>query len=198
MTIYVACVCDDLKRDAELYAEAFRYTYAADFGKVGKGDTAILYAHGQYYLCKHHSAPKANNKIVWGGTALTAEKTASALQKDLALAPAQGITIIVHACFTAGTVEKAPREREQMNTFAGQLCRAMAGTFPGLVVFGYQGQTKVGTAGYPLKVDPKQRRRSRSMGADPNEGHNFAVGYGFSGSSGLVVIKNQGESVVWR
>jgi hypothetical protein len=106
------------------------------------------------------------------------------------------LSIIVHACFTAGTVERAPKAAKQLNTFAGQLCAALAPRFRGLAVYGYQGMTKAGRAGFAVGAGAEGERIRRGH-ADPHAGAEYQVKYA-EGNGGGVVISHQGAAVAWR
>lgn len=100
----------------------------------------------------------ATNEIAWDDVHINAETTTDRLFALGLEVGIRNLTIIVHACFSAGTVERPPTAARNTQTFAGQLCSDMKRYYyPGLRVIGYQGQTKVGHAGVPVGRRPSLR-----------------------------------------
>jgi hypothetical protein len=208
MAIHLLCLADDLKDDANLYVGTLTdANFVNDLSGVRDNDTVIIYTHGQYFKCRHGEF-KANNKIKWGNayvSAATAAANTFAANKAKLNRQRRSITIIVHACFTAGTVERSPKQNKNLLTFAGQYCSSLSNggvRLPSLRVIGYQGATKVGSAGYKAnqaEIDsqtPSNKRRRMSRSYDPTSGSKWQVTY-VIGNNG-VEIELEGESVIWR
>lgn len=206
MAIHILCLASDLTQDAALYAGGL--TDAAvvrDFSRVRNGDVVILYTHGGAYRCQHREY-KARGDIQWGGAGFVNAATAAA--NTLAPLGANldpnltGVTVVIHACFSAGTVERAPKAANQMDTFAGQFCSALSNggaRLPGLKVIGYQGATKAGSAGFlatQQDLPPIQQRATRRT--NPNAGDKWQVTYVYDNNTGGVAIQLEGASVTWR
>jgi hypothetical protein len=200
MATFIICGCDDLENDVELYANGIRATIVDEFSTLRAGDTAILYTHGQYYNHRQgpRTLPTANNMVLWGDDALTAAEMRDKLIDDEDLDLPNGvsnITLIVHACFTAGTVENPPATATRDTVFAGQLCAALKEYYyPGLRVIGYRGQSKAGRAGFRVGAPPETRRILRGH-VDGNAGGSWQVEFGGDGDRDGFL--SQGNSVTW-
>jgi hypothetical protein len=147
----LVCLADDLSKDAELYAEGNRLSVETECSSVKCGDLLVLYTHGQY-----DASNSATRKIKWFDSYKNAEKVADRLvDNDMNLKNVDNITLIVHACFSAGTRESPPTD--STNTFAGQLCSFLSDSIPGLTVIGLVGMTKAGRAGFMLNAGVEGR-----------------------------------------
>ncbi len=194
---YLLCLSDDLAKDVDLYKDvANAWVIKLDQVKDLKdGDSLILYTHGQYTTAG--GTARATNKIQWFDRMLSASDVCYRLIDADFPVGKRNLTVVVHACFSAGTVEAPPVLNDQ--TFAGQLCSALKSYFlPGLSVIGYQGQTKVGKGGFAAGETKNAPRSSRSQ-ADPNSGELWQAAYGGSGghdgdADGLY---STGSSVRW-
>jgi hypothetical protein len=185
---YVVCVSDDLHKDAELYAGGHALTKVNDFSKAASGDLLVLYAHGQY-----NADGSAANTIIWGKEALTPVQTAERLTDNLHL-NVGGIKLLVHACFTAGSIEKPPPKASAFNTFAGQLCSALKGKIRGLTVIGLVGETKAGRAGFNIGAGAETQRITRAT-KDLHARELWEVQYQLN-ENGDVVIVRVGEQAM--
>lgn len=200
MTINLIVGSDDLRKDARIYADVAGYTLVRTLANIGNGDTVIFYTHGVYRI-NAHGQPEARNEIEWMNIVVTAANAAPLLMQILP--DRNNLTLIVHACYSAGTVESRPTAANRLTTFAGVLCRdlgaavTVAGVrrFQGVSVTGYVGATKIGYAGFNA-LNPVNTKRKRGR-PDPNNGETFKVDYAFDQVNNLVFIRNQGTSVRW-
>lgn len=191
MTTLILCISDDLAKDADLYSSQVKayMIKASQLSKVDSGDTLIIYGHGQY-ADRGKGTFVATNKVIWGDRALTGTEVCNTLLSSGLNKGLVKLTIIAHCCFTGGTKENPPTEVESHHTFAGQLCSAMKANFPGLLVIGYQGASKVGKAGFAANASTNAPRLSRSQ-VDPNEGELWQVAFNEDG------LYSTGKSVKW-
>ncbi|CAH0355536.1 hypothetical protein [Aquabacterium sp. CECT 9606] len=198
---HVIALSKDVKANAEIYATTQGADLVTNYTleKVQDNDTIILYTHG-YYDDDKDGMPFSTKCIIWetkaGKKDLDAADTAVALQNELNLKRVSNLTVVVHACFSAGTVEERQKLRP-LNTFAGQLCGNLAPYFPGVRVLGYQGQMKAGFAGYGVKEAVGIRRLTRSSN-DVNKGEDWHAEYAFDSKDNLVIVSNQGKNVVFN
>lgn len=171
-----------------------------DLSAVANEDTVILYTHGVH---SGGRPPIAENQIEFGSERLGATDAAERLIAGFGLKKGlHNLTIIVHACFSAGTVESPPPDASKLDTFAGALCSALKNLgFDGIQVIGYQGATKGGIAGMSVAVadgtDEQPSVRNTRNSKSPFDGSNFEVRY-TANDSGTAEIQSQGGSVVWN
>ncbi len=151
----------------------------ADLSGVKNKDTVIVYTHGQYTIDKSSNLATATNRVFWSGKAVSAVTCARYLRKKAKLPKdTEYLTLIVHACFSAGTIENPPTQINNANTFAGQLCSSMGRNFPNINVVGYQGKAKAGLAGFPASAEDGQSQRElrrRSVVATNNNNNNTSA-----------------------
>ena len=193
MSTYLLCLADDLSKDADLYQDVIgaRIISLSDLSNISSDDTLVLYTHGQYTTAG--PVPCATNKIQWGRAFISADKVCENLFDNDFPTGVSNVTLIVHACFSAGTIEGAPAINT--DTFAGQLCSALKAFYlPGLRVVGYQGQSKMGKAGFATGTTENAPRLTRRQ-ADPNQGSLWQVIYGGPGDADGHVAS--GASVRW-
>jgi hypothetical protein len=197
MPTYLICLSDDLEADAGRHAPNIGASVVKNFKDLQDHDVIILYTHGVYHRGPG-DVPIASNQIEWNGRHLGADDVMQQMIRLGFPVPSRGVTVIVHACFSAGTVEQPPSAVNNTQTFAGQLCSALKALYvPGLRVIGYQGQTKVGMAGVRVGEQPSLRssRNTRS----PYDGSYWQVVYGGNGGhdGDFDGVAATGASVTW-
>lgn len=199
MATTLVCGTDDLKKDAELYANGNHIGMVKDLSKLKEGDTAILYTHGVWDQIQGKAT--ATNRVMWKVGKKEKELDALGMRDELIYGKLKlpgdlkNLTLIVHACFSSGTVENPPASTARDSVFAGQLCAALKEFhFPGLRVIGYQGQSKTGRAGFSVDHGIETSRTSRRQ-EDSHKGEFWTVTFGGAGDSNGFL--HQGKNVVW-
>jgi hypothetical protein len=182
----VLCVEEDLEDDADIYADLKRFELVEDCSDLKNGDVLILYTHGQY-----NTALKATNRISWNRKWVQAADAALNLI-GAGLRNLKNITLVVHACFSAGTRENPPAdEGEGLNTFAGQLCSALARKNRGIKVIGLVGKSKSGRAGFKTNAgdEPVLTRRAKAATVDKHTMDQWEVVYQANKHGEVQIIK---------
>ncbi|WP_205408985.1 hypothetical protein [Acidiphilium sp. JA12-A1] len=187
MSTYIICITDDLAGDVKLYSSHINAMIINEAGlsTLQDNDTLVIYGHGEW--SNVGGIARATNKIIWGTKAINGTKTCDKLIESDFPVGRTNITIVVHCCFSAGTIENPPTQVESQSTFAGQLCSALkAYYFPGLRVIGYQGQTKAGKAGFAAGQTANAPRVLRGQ-QDPNLADLWALTYGGPGDRDVLL-----------
>jgi len=183
--------CKNLHANCTGFAFARGYQVASDFSGLEAGGTGILYTHGRYREVKDGVYEASKEIIIVWKTIhenFKADEFAVFLKDSMHFPQLMNLTLIIHACFSAGAVEKMPTP---LDTFASELCVALK-DYDGLKVIGYAGRTSEHNAGAPVNFDPpNQRIRSTRTKAqvNPYAHENFEVAYAFDKNQNVVLCK---------